>query len=388
MRSRKSHTISAGHVHQWAIEWLLEALPLKAPGWKCTALVVWNIILRAAARTSSLGAASGDLSDAPSSQAVFDALDRGLPKTLKALENQLDRLLAGPLPSRWKRAAWTIAIDWHLVPYYGQPERSANELYYGKPTKGTSRFHAYATACIVSRGMRYTLAATWVRRHESLVTGLQRLFARIDARGLKIKRILLDRAFFNVPVTEYLQSRQTPFLMPVVFRGRPPKKKGPRRGLWWIRRQKAGWHVHTLRNGKRTVTIDVSLAYRTHKNRRDGKRKQQKLLFGSWRVSGSAQEIRQLYRKRFGIETSYRQQRQARIMTCTRDPHHRLLFFVIGLMLRNLWLWIHETRLSPGSGVDRTLELWRLRFRRMLDWLAGQVVALFHDGSTPSTQTP
>jgi hypothetical protein len=388
MRSRKCHTISAGDVHRWASEWLLEALPLKGPGWKCTAVVVWNIIIRAAARMSSLAAGCRDLSGAPSSQAVFEALDRGLPKTLKALENQLDRLLAGPLPQRWKRATWTIAIDWHLVPYYGQPDRSPNELHYGKPTRGTTRFHAYATACIVSRGMRSTLAVTWVRRHESLVTGLKRLLGRIDARGLKIRRILLDRAFFNVPVTEYLQSRQTPFLMPVVFRGRPPKKKGPRRGLWWIRRQKKGWYSHTLKNGERRVTIDVCVAYRTHKNRRDGKRTQQKLLFGSWRVSGTPQEVRQLYRKRFGIETSYRQQRQARIVTCTRDPHHRLLFFVIGLMLRNLWLWIHETRLSVGSGVDRTLELWRLRFRRMLDWLAWQVVTLFHDGSTPSTQAP
>jgi putative transposase len=366
----------------------MQALPLKAPGWKCTTLAVWSILIRAAARMSSLGAGCRDLSSAPSSQAVFDALDRGLPKTLKALENQLDRLLAGPLPGRWKRATWTIAVDWHLVPYYGQPDRSRNELYYGKPTRGTTKFHAYATACIVSRGMRYTLAATWVRRHESLVTGLRRLLGRIDARGLKIRRILLDRAFFNVPVTEFLQARQTPFVMPVVFRGRPPRKQGPRRGLWWIRRQQAGWYIHTLRNGKRTVTIDVCVAYRTHKNRTDGKRKHQKLLFGSWRVSGTPQEVRQLYRKRFGIETSYRQQRQARIVTCVRDPHLRFLFFVIGLTLRNLWLWIHESRLSAGSGPDRILELWRLRFRRLLDWLARRIEILFHDGSTPCTHTP
>lgn len=383
MRSRKSHTISCGQVHQWALEWLTDALPLKAPGWKCTAAVVWSIALRAAARMSSLGAACHDLARGPSDQAVFNALQRGLPKTLKALERQLDHLLAGPLPRRWTRRAWTIAIDWHLVPYYGQPDKSRNELYYGKPQKGTTKFHAYATACIVAHGVHYTLAATWVRRHETLVTGLTRLLAQIDAHGLKIKRILLDRAFFNVPVTEFLQGRNIPFLMPVVFRGRPPKKRLPTRGLRWIRRQKAGWYEHTLRNGKRSVSIHVCVAYRTHKHRRDGKRKQQKLLFGAWRVRGMPQEIRQLYRKRFGIESSYRQQRQARIVTCVRNPHLRLLFFVIGLMLRNLWLWIHETWLSMGSGATKQLELWRLRFRRMLDWLAWQVAAELHDGLPP-----
>ncbi|MFV0445360.1 MAG: hypothetical protein ACK5Q5_17420 [Planctomycetaceae bacterium] len=38
---------------------------------------------------------------------------------------------------------------------------------------------------------------------------------------------------------------------------------------------------------------------------------------------------RALYTAR-GIETSYRQWRQARIVTCTRDPLWRLLFILVG----------------------------------------------------------
>jgi hypothetical protein len=385
MRSRKTHTISCAEVHQWARTWLIDALPLK-PGWKCTALVVWNIVLRAAARAYSLSAACRDLANAPSDQAVFDALERGLPRTLKTLESRLDHLLTGTLPRRWTRRTWTIAIDWHLVPYYGEPAQSRNELYYGKPQKGTTKFHAYATACFVSHGVRYTLAATWVRRHESTVTVLTRLLDRIQAKGLKIRRCLLDRAFFNVPVCGFLQGRNIPFLMPAMFRGRPPKSRRAAKGLHWIKRQKVGWYPHTLKNGKRQVSISVCVAYRTHTSRKDRKRKQQKLLFGAWRVNGTPQEIRQRYRKRFGIETSYRQWRQARIMTCVRDPHLRLLFLVLGLMLRNLWLWIHETRLGEGSGDSITLHLERLRFRRMLDWLAWQVAAELHNGSPPCVQ--
>ena len=77
-----------------------------------------------------------------------------------------------------KRRAWQVAIDWHLSPYYGQPHRSRNELYYGKPRQGTKQFHAYASACIVDHGRRYTLAVTWVRRHESTVTALRRLITK------------------------------------------------------------------------------------------------------------------------------------------------------------------------------------------------------------------
>ena len=86
--------------------------------------------------------------------------------------------------------------NWHVYPY--DPEGHRNELYYGKPHLGTSKFHAYATACIVSHGQRYTLALSWVRRHETTVTVLKRLIARIRVLGLRIKVLLMDRAFFNL----------------------------------------------------------------------------------------------------------------------------------------------------------------------------------------------
>lgn len=386
MRSRKSHTISSREVHQWAIEWLVQARLIADHGWLCTAVVVWSVVLRAAARMTSIYAACRDLANAPSDQAVFNALNGGLPKTLSVLERRLNESLTGHLSRTMRRRAWEVAIDWHLVPYYGQPHTSPNEIYYGKPQRGTKQFHAYATACIVMYGRRYTLALSWVRRHETTVTALRRLIDRIRDLGLKIRYVLLDRAFFNVPVTEYLQQEQLPFLMPAMFRGRKPKKGRPKTGLHWIKRQPAGWYSHTLKNGKRQVSIRICVAYRTHKNRKDGKHVKQKLLFGAWRMNGAPREIRDRYRTRFGIETSYRQMRQARIYTCTRDPRLRLVFVAVALMLRNLWVWIHETFLAEGRGLAMTLRLERLRFKRLLDWIVVAVVTLLHDGTMPYVQ--
>ena len=383
MRSRTSHTISSREVHEWALNWLLASKLLKDHGWLCTATVVWSVVLRAAARMTSIFAACRDLTDAPSDAALFNALHDGLPKTLKVLERRLNEALTSHLTRTMRRRSWDVAIDWHLVPYYGQPDKSRNELYYGKPRQGTTKFHAYATACIVMYGHRYTLALSWVRRHETMVTALTRLLDRIDQLGLKIRCLLLDRAFFNVPVARLLQSRELPFLMPVMFRGRKSKKKRPPTGLPWIKNQPAGWYSHTLKNKKQSAEIRVCVAYRTHKHRKDKRRVQQKLLFGAWRVTGAPTAIRQRYRTRFGIESSYRQMRQAKIYTCTRDPHLRLVFIAVALLLRNLWVWIHETLLAEGRGDSLTLRLERLRFKRLLDWIACSVVALLHDGSTP-----
>jgi putative transposase len=75
-----------------------------------------------------------------------------------------------------------------------------------------------------------------------------------------------------------------------------------------------------MKNRRQQLAVKVCVGYRRHRNRKDGKQVKQKLLFAAWRVQGSPTEIRDRYRRRFGIETSYRQMRQARIYTCTRDP--------------------------------------------------------------------
>jgi hypothetical protein len=367
---------------------LLDAKLVKDHGWKCAATIVLGITLRAAARCISISAACRDLANAPSDQAVMTALDEGLPKTLLVLERRLNDALIDPLPRRMRRRAWNLAIDWHLQPYYGQPFQSRNELYYGQPKLGTTKFHAYASACIVEYGRRYTLVLTWVRRHESIVRVLRRMVARIREIGLKIRRVLLDRAFFNGAVVAFLQEEKLPFVMPVVIRGRAPKKGTKPTGLRWIKRQPASWYPHVMKHEKQLLKISVCVGYRRHRNRKDGKQRHQKLLFAAWRVRGSPTEIRELYRLRFGIESSFRQMRQARIYTCTRNPRLRLFFLAVALILRNLWVWIHHTCLADGSGDTLTLHLELLRFKRMLDWIVREIIALFHDGSIPCVIRP
>jgi DDE family transposase len=389
MRSRKNSTVSCSEVHQWALLWLIQSEVLKdrARRSSCTPTVVWSIVLHAAARLTSIFATCRDLANAPSQQAVFDALEAGLPRTLSVLEKRLNWALTTSWPRRWQRRRWQVAIDWHLIPYYGQAQRSRNELYRYKMQRGTTHFHAYATACIVQQGQRYTLALTWIRRHESMVAVLQRLLARIREIGVKIRVLLLDREFFNTPVMALLQTEKIPFLMPVVISGRRPKKKnsrGTKKSLRWLKRQPAGWYAHTMKNRHATATFSVCVAYRTYFSRKKRTRGQQKLLFAAWRVHGTPTEIRERYRKRFGIESTFRQLRQARIYTCTRNPELRLVFVAVALLLRNLWVWIHDTLLAERRQRQMTLRLERLRFKQLLDWIARSVVAVIHDGSMPS----
>jgi hypothetical protein len=211
---------------------------------------------------------------------------------------------------------------------------------------------------------------------------------RSSALDIRIKNVLLDRQFFTSPILTFLQSRAIPFVIPIVVRGRKPKKGQARSGggkksrtLRDFQKKKAGRYGFTWKVGKAPpVSFQVVVAYKSFKYHRTGKRRNKKLLYAVWRVSGNPVEIRERYRKRFGIETSYRQLREARIRTCTRDPLLRLFFVLVALVLRNVWAWLHWTYFAE-RGPEPTLHLECLRFRRMLNWIANVVCILLHDES-------
>ncbi len=108
-----------------------------------------------------------------------------------------------------------------------------------------------------------------------------------------------------------------------------------------------------------------------------------KLFLRNRGQTGTPTDIRERYRLRFGIETSYRQMRQARIYTCTRNPLLRLFFLAVALILRNIWVWLHQECFAEGPDDNPTLRLELLRFKRMLEWIVYEVVALYHDNSPP-----
>ena len=140
MRSGTNSTITSGEVYSWAQKHLLQAKLLKDHGWLCTASAVLAVRAARAAQSIFVSAACRDLAKAPSDQAVMTALEDGLPKTLPVLERRLNEALTAPLPRALRRRAWHVAIDLHLDPYYGQPYRSRNEIYYGEPKQGRRSF--------------------------------------------------------------------------------------------------------------------------------------------------------------------------------------------------------------------------------------------------------
>src|SRR4051812_9131930 len=368
---RPPHRIlNRNHVHRLAAEHLQAHLKFKDYKRKTSAQVLRALLLAAAARITSLSDACGRLDDAPSDETARKALLATLPG-YAILQRRLNAALAGHLPKALRKPLQLLAIDLTLIPSHGRPFRDVEEVSRGQAKDGTSHFHAYATAYVIRKGQRYTVALTGVTKGESLKDVVQRLLGQAARVGIRSRLLLLDRGFYSVAVVRYLQTARVPFLMPVVCHGRSPRHPKGASGSYVFRTwKKSGWATHTLSDAKnQTATVSICVKCRNYRGqwKRHGRRA---LIYAYWGYKPvSPDSVFTRYRLRFGIETSYRQMHEGRIRTTTRRPTVRLLYVGIALVLRNLWVWLHDTLLSMPRRGGRVILLERLRWETLLLWL-------------------
>ena len=383
----KNHTLDRRQVHRAAAEHLQAHLQFKDYKRKTSAPVLWSLLLAAAARITSLSDACGRLDDAPSDETARKALLATLPD-YAVLRRQLNAALAGHSPEALRKRLQLLAVDLTLIPYHGQPLHDPDEVYRGQAKDGTSHFHAFATAYVVRKGQRYTVALAGVKKGEPLDEVVKRLLRQAASVGVRPRLLLLDRGFYSVAVVRYLQRARHPFLMPVVCHGRSPRQPGGPTGSDVFRTWKtSGWSTHTLADAKkRTATVSICVRCRNYRGqwRRHGR---QALVYAYWGYRPTSPEsVFVTYRLRFGIETSYRQMHEGRIRTPSRRPDVRLLYVGIALVLRNLWVWLHYAVLAMPRRGGRVLLLERLRWETRLLWLLHVVEETFGVADTTVTE--
>jgi putative transposase len=382
------YTLTPAHVHKLATDLLIEQLELTDYKRTCPARTLLSVLFAACARLTSVSATAADLLNAPSPETVRKAFRANTPG-IEVLEARINDALRATTPTH-SGARQHLAIDLTLTPYHGTHHAHENELYRSQAKSGTTHFHAYATAYLIRHGRRATVALSYVRQGEDLAGVVKRLLHTARKAGVHPSLVLLDRGFFSVGVIRYLQAARTPFLMPVPLRGRKkdhPRGPGGTRVFGYWDRSGFGRHTLTRADGK-VATVGIVVHCRNRAGRR-GKHGRERLVYAYWGWEPPApSQVSQLYRCRFGIETSYRQMNQCRARTCTRDPAARLLLVGVALVLRNVWVWLHWSVLSaPGRG-RRTLRLELLSVKALLLMLLEVAVELFGFTDVVRTQRP
>ena len=208
----------------------------------------------------------------------------------------------------------TIAVDWHDEMYYGDP--SAEGIVGAQPKNGSCRAYRYGTISVLLNGERLTLAATPIR-DRCRFAHVKRLLEVVFELGLKVELLLLDRGYFSTALIKYLNETPIKFIMHMP------------------------WHKKSLKHG-----TDMPYTTTSHKKRKVEQasfrvvaiRQSGKIIVLATNTSLKPGVMGKTYRKRWGVETSYRMIGLFLAKTTSKRYRLRVLYFFLAVVLYNLWV--------------------------------------------------
>lgn len=354
--------LNAEDVRELAEQRLKQHLSLEVEGYKVTTGMVLNVLMKAAIEKRSIEAVCADLAEVVDSHTLREALNRELTAAdLRQHEAEFNKALADCVPNEMPRRGLEMAIDFHDEPFYGKSEALRAYTVRGEAREGTTYFWRIATLYVIWRGVRVTLALTYVLPTEKTLTILQRLLQRRADLDFHPKVLYLDKGFASGKIIAYLQDdAKLPAILACPIRG----EEGGTRAL--CRGRKAYRTRYIFTDG--TVT-DLAIVPTLKRHPKTGRSKRPWLVYVVIHLDWSAKKVQQRYRRRFGIESSYRQLGQVRAHTNSRNPALRFFFLALALLLINFWVFLRClcTR-ALGQGPFR-LEVNRFRLARFTAFL-------------------
>ncbi len=300
---------------QETINCLTEHIPVSTQG-GFSSSDLFQILVRAASNCDSIENTSKILKKSPSGKNIRYHLDKV--NNFEELEAQLNCALRSRKLPGIKKGKLKLAIDLNLIPYYGNPTEEEKPFIYRSQAKsGTCSFYAYASLYVLKKGKRLTLAIRGVRSQDTNVAIITYLLASVEALKIKIKSLYLDRGFFSISVIRWLKALDIAFIMPAIRRG---KQGGINQFLKGRKSYQTTYTMRKSRDDYVTFELWIIVKYRKGKRNKYGI---EYLAYIVYKADVSLNYIQTDYRKRFGIESSYRIKNICRIKTTIQEVRSR-----------------------------------------------------------------
>jgi len=241
-----------------------------------------------------------------------------------ALEEQF-RGLPAAIRREFRRRG-VVIVDFHDDPYYGSRDNPFTVPIARR--KGTTRAYSYMTADLWSPRGTVTVAVRPRHRSESTADMFWDLWARVNFI-LRPKLLLMDGEFAIVDILDGLQKNDVPFIarMPITYRVRPFAVAYELTDNWERLRK---FHQLKIRDKPRRKEITITITFHHTPKGMKG------LVLAPCLVTTPI-KVEELYRKRFSIETGYRDKHLFQARTSTNNLSIRLLLHVMAVMLWNIW---------------------------------------------------
>ena len=245
-----------------------------------------------------------------------------------------------------RRGGVLVAIDKHLI---GRFDRDNMEhLVYSARKNGTDRFEAYATMQVVAGRVNAVLDCARVVRGSFDVDFVRKFVQTLRDYRIRARLVLLDREFYSVDVMNALSASGNRYLMPAV------KNAGVKRAIEECHhglRNAASWYV--MKNSADRYERFVLIIRRAAASGGDrggtkGRITDNYVVFATNLPMARAQlgilTLPEEYRRRWGIETAYRQIGEVRPRTTSRSATFRMILFFASLFMYNMWATEHVRR--------------------------------------------
>lgn len=289
------------------------------------------VTIRAASSRTSIHGARKRMRTGKSRRQIARVLE-GL--DLNKVADKVNLIFREEAKKRFGGQILSIAIDIHAIPYHGNPHKDENELGRSKQKDGTTRFHMIATAYVVGKKKkRFTLAVMFVPRCTTMRQVVQTLLSLLHRCHIQVDQVLLDKGFYSIEVVRLLMRLNIGFIIPM--RGkRLEKKKGS---------YQTTYRMKSMINGKPTEQIVNAVSViKYNRGKRFKHHGAMQLCFITYKVRLGLREIAERYRKRFGIESSYKLNKAIRPRTSSRNPAIRLFLFGASALIQNIWVDVKQ----------------------------------------------
>ena len=264
------------------------------------------------------------------------------------------------------RKSGIVFIDFHKDCYYG--DRTNPHIRKSKVKQSTDCFYEYLTADLYSKYGSFTIAILH-RPPKIKIPLLMKEMLHFIECVISPKIIVFDGEFAILDVLNLLLRKNIKFI------ARKARTKRIKEMFQRIETSSEEIRIHQWQDfnmhsrWSKTKDISVQICPQRIMN-------EFRALIKStdWKISPKT--AKKLYRKRFAIETGYRDKHKFQIFTCTKILSTRLLFLLFSALLWNCWqsflIWEHLlTGYYRNSFRDKTIwfsSIWIIYFlRRMID---------------------
>ena len=226
---------------------------------------------------------------------------------------------------RWHHRPVLLAIDTTDQIFYGKKNDyvSSTVKTRGRKTNAV-KVLSYATISIVARGFKFTLAVFPVRNDEGNGKLVEKLLQSIPGE-LKVRAVLMDKGFYETAVMQTVDMLGYKYIIPC--------KQYPDLDDLYAFLEVSGekhWK-YTMHRGKpKEYTFDVYL---------DDQGIQRYIGFATNidMTHKDFETLGQTYRFRWNIENAYKEAKEFKIKTSSRNHGYRVLVFALSHLMMNLY---------------------------------------------------